>query len=316
MNVSLGFVLSKIFTYSLVHDMLAASVPIVLACMCAVISRQVNIINIAAEGIIMFGCFFGVMVSYFTGSWLLAVLVSVLLGVLISAIMAVAYLKYEVNIFVLGLCINMIGTACTRFLLQVIFKTSGNFVSEKVVPIPRINLPFLSDSAVLSSIFSGYTVTEILVIPLIILLWFMLYKSVWGLQLRSVGLNEMASYTSGIDVNRKKLVALLLSGAFAGLAGAHLSLGYSCMFIENMSGGRGYMGMAAMQFGAANPIWAALGCLLFGFSNSVANRLTPYGIPNQFVTMIPYVATILILAISVISQKIRSTRQESSLRKS
>lgn len=307
-------VLSKVFTYTLFHDMIAASVPIVLACMCAVISRQVNIINIAAEGIIMFGCFFAVMVSYFTGSWLLGVITSVLLGVLISAFMGFAYLKYDVNIFVLGLCINLIGPACTRFLLQTVFNTSGNLVDSRIVPIARVNLPFMNDNPVLKSLFSGYTVTELLVIPLVVFLWFLLYKTVWGLRLRSVGLNEMAASTSGIDINKKKMAALLLSGACAGLAGAHLSLGYSCLFIENMSGGRGFMGMAAMQFGGGNPIWAAIGCLLFGASNSLANRLTPYGIPNQFVTMIPYVATILVLSFSVIFQRAKERKAESSLR--
>ena len=307
-------VLSKVFTYTLFHDMIAASVPIVLACMCAVISRQVNIINIAAEGIIMFGCFFAVMVSYFTGSWLLGVITSVLLGVLISAFMGFAYLKYDVNIFVLGLCINLIGPACTRFLLQTVFNTSGNLVDSRIVPIARVNLPFLNDNPVLKSLFSGYTVTELLVIPLVVFLWFLLYKTVWGLRLRSVGLNEMAASTSGIDINKKKMAALLLSGACAGLAGAHLSLWYSCLFIENMSGGRGFMGMAAKQFGGGNPIWAAIGCLLFGASNSLANRLTPYGIPNQFVTMIPYVATILVLSFSVIFQRAKERKAESSLR--
>lgn len=307
-------IISNVFTYTIIHDMLAASVPIVLACMCAVISRQVNIINIAAEGIIMFGCFFAVMVSYFTGSWLLGVAAAVLLGVLISAFMGVAYLKYDVNIFVLGLCINLIGPACTRFLLQTIFHTSGNLVDTRIAPIARVNLPFLDDFPVLKSIFSGYTITEILVIPLVIFLWFLLYKTVWGLRLRSVGLNEMAAFTSGIDINKKKMAALLLSGACAGLAGAHLSLGYSCLFIENMSGGRGYMGMAAMQFGGGNPLLAALGCLLFGASNSIANRLTPYGIPNQFVTMIPYVATIVVLSVSVISQRLKQKQGESAIR--
>lgn len=312
--MSVVTILQNVFTYTLVHDMIAASVPIILACMCAVISRQVDIINIAAEGIIMFGCFFGVLVSYFTGSWLLAVLVSMGFGMLISAFMGWVYLKYDVNIFVLGLCINMMGSSGTRFLLQTIFQTSGNFVSEKVIPIPRINFSFLEGNPVLKSLFSGYTVTEWLVIPIVILIWFMLYKSVWGLRLRAVGMSEKAAVTAGIDVDGKKMAALIVSGACAGLAGAHLSLGYSCLFIENMSGGRGFMGMAAMQFGGANPLFAALGCLIFGLSNSVANRLTPYGIPNQFVTMIPYVATILILAGSVISGRIKLNKSESAIR--
>ena len=89
-------------------------------------------------------------------------------------------------------------------------------MDSRIVPIARVNLPFLNDNPVLKSLFSGYTVTELLVIPLVVFLWFLLYKTVWGLRLRSVGLNEMAASTSGIDINKKKMAALLLSGACAG----------------------------------------------------------------------------------------------------
>ena len=313
MDVSVSFILSRVFNYTLIHDAFVATIPILYACMCAVVSRQVDIINIAAEGIIMFGAFFGILISYYTGSWILAILAGIAIGIIISAFMAYAYLRYDVNIFVIGLSVNMIGASGTRFLLQTVLKTSGNFVSDKVVPIPRIRILAFSKMPVLKSLFSGYCVTEILAIPLVIILGFMLYKSVWGLRLRAVGLSETAASTAGIDVKQRKFVALVISGAFAGLAGVHLSLGYSSVFIEGMSGGRGFMGMAAMQFGNANPIWASLGCFLFGLSSSAANRLSPWGIPNQFVSMLPYVATVLVLSISVIIQKTRETKQNPSL---
>lgn len=306
-------ILEKIFSYTLIHDGFVATVPIFYACMCAVISRQANIVNIAAEGIIMFGAFFGFAASYFTGSWICGVLAGMLIGVLVSWFMGKAYLNYKVNIFVVGLSVNMIAASGTRFLLNAIFGANGNFVSDKVQAIAKVNLGFLNKSPVLSSLFSGYAVTDLFIIPLVIAVWYMLYKTVWGLRLRSVGLNPMASMTAGIDVRKKQMQALLLSGACAGIGGAHLSLGYSCFFIEGMSGGKGFMGMVAMQFGNANPLAAGVGCVFFGMSQSVASRIAPWGIPNQFVSMFPYVATTLVLAITVIIQRMKRRREESAL---
>lgn len=306
-------ILEKIFSYTLIHDGFVAAVPIFYACMCAVISRQANIVNIAAEGILMFGAFFGFAASYFTGSWICGVLAGMVIGVLVSWFMGKAYLNYKVNIFVVGLSVNMIAASGTRFLLNSIFGANGNFVSDKVQAIAKVNLGFLNENPVLSSLFSGYAVTDLLIIPLVIVVWYMFYKTVWGLRLRSVGLNPMASMTAGIDVRKKQMQALLLSGACAGIGGAHLSLGYSCFFIEGMSGGKGFMGMAAMQFGNANPLAAGVGCVFFGMSQSVASRIAPWGIPNQFVSMFPYVATTLVLAITVIIQRMKRRREESAL---
>ena len=314
MTVPLNVILSKVFTYSLVHDSIVCTIPILYACLCAVISRQANIINIAAEGIIMFGAFFGFATSYFTGSWILGCLAGILIGVLVSWVMAAAYLKYNVNIFVAGLSINMIATAGTRFLLNTVFHAQGNFVSPKVVPVPKVDFAFLDNSPVLKSLFSHYAVTEWLAFVVVAVIWFMLYKTVWGLRLRAVGQNEIAGLTAGINTKAKKMQALLLSGACAGLGGAHLSIGYSCLFIENMSGGRGFMGMAAMQFGNGNPLSAAIGCLLFGTSQSIANRVAPWGVPNQLINMMPYIVTVLVLTITVVVQQAQERKMNSSLR--
>ena len=148
---------------------------------------------------------------------------------------------------------------------------------------------------------------------LIILLQFFFYKTVWGLRLRAVGQFPEAAKTAGIKVNAIKYQAMLLSGLIGGLAGAHLSLGYSTQFIENMTNNRGFMGVAAMYFGGANPVLTTLGCLLFGFSDSVGARLQAYGIPSQFVLMMPYIVTIAVLAISMIAKISANKKRESSL---
>ena len=133
------------------------------------------------------------------------------------------------------------------------------------------------------------------------------------LRLRAVGQFPEAAKTAGIKVNAVKYQAMLLSGLIGGLAGAHLSLGYSTQFIENMTNNRGFMGVAAMYFGGANPVLTTLGCLLFGFSDSVGARLQAYGIPSQFVLMMPYIVTIAVLAISMIAKISANKKRESSL---
>lgn len=147
----------------------------------------------------------------------------------------------------------------------------------------------------------------------IIILQFLFYKTVWGLRLRAVGQFPMAAQTAGIRVNAVKYQAMLISGLIGGLAGAHLSLGYSTQFVENMTNNRGFMGVAAMYFGGANPVFTAIGCLLFGFSDSIGARLQAYGFPAQFVLMMPYLVTVLVLAVSMALKMKAARKRESAL---
>ena len=172
-------------------------------------------------------------------------------------------------------------------------------------------MTFLENVPVLSSLFNDWRFTEWFVIIFIILLQFIFYKTVWGLRLRAVGQFPMAAETAGIQANAVKYQAMLISGLIGGLAGAHLSLGYSTQFVENMTNSRGFMGVAAMYFGGANPVLTAMGCLLFGFSDSVGARLQAYGIPAQFILMMPYIVTIVVLAISM-AVKIQATKKKQS----
>ena len=123
----------------------------------------------------------------------------------------------------------------------------------------------------------------------------------------------LAAQTSGINVTLMKYQAIAISGLIGGLAGAHLSLGYSQMFVENMTNSRGFMGVAAMYFGGAHPVFTSVGCLVFGFSDSIGSRLQAYGVPSQIVLLMPYVVTIAVLAISMAAKISKENRKKSSL---
>lgn len=305
--------LQNIFNYSLIHATIRASTPILYATLAAVITQQADILNVGIEGIMLTSAFTAVSVSYFTGSWLLAVLAAMLVGLAVAGIIGIAHLKYKGDVFAVGMTVNILALALTRFFLNYIFQTNGNFYSEKIVPIPK-NISIFVNNEILDSIFNNYFLFEIIEIALVFSLWYLLFRTIWGLRLRSVGAFPLAAETAGINAFRKKMEVILYSGLIGGLGGAHLSLGYSTMFVENMTNGRGFMGVAAMYFGQANPVIAWLGTLLFGLADSVGSRLQAYGIAPQFILMIPYITTVLILAISL-SRKIKKEMMlKSSLR--
>ena len=305
--------LGKIFNLSLIYATFRASTPIIYAALCAAITQQANILNIGTEGIMLVGAFTAVAVSYFTGSWMLGILAAMLGGAFIAMIMAVSHIKYNSEICAIGMGVNLLAIALTKFMLQVFFHTSGSFSNPSIVPIPKLHMAFLENVPVLNSLFNDWRFTEWFVIIFIILLQFIFYKTVWGLRLRAVGQFPMAAETAGIQANAVKYQAMLISGLIGGLAGAHLSLGYSTQFVENMTNRRGFMGVAAMYFGGANPVLTAMGCLLFGFSDSVGARLQAYGIPAQFILMMPYIVTVAVLAISMAVKIQAGKKKQSSL---
>ena len=307
--------LAKIFNLSLIYATFRASTPIIYAALCAAITQQANILNIGTEGIMLIGAFTAVAVSLFTGSWIAGVLVAMLAGGLIAMIMAVGHIRYNSEICAIGMGINLLAIAVTKFLMQVIFKTNGTFSNPSIVPIPRISVPLLKNIPVLGEILNDWSLQNIHLYKFYILLFlqFLFYKTVWGLRLRAVGKLPIAAQTAGIHVNAVKYQAMFISGIIGGLAGAHLSLGYSRQFVENMTNSRGFMGVAAMYFGGGDPVLTAVGCLLFGFADSIGARLQAYGFPAQFVLMMPYLVTVLVLAVSMFIKIKTHKKKESSL---
>lgn len=305
-------ILSTIFTYQLFHAAIRCTVPIVYAALACSICKQANVFNMSVEGIMLFACFFAVAISYTTGSWVLAVVLCVLFGMAVSGFIAFAHLKLKSNIVVLAIAFNMLAVSGTRFLMPLVFGVKGSFYSKQVVGIPRLSIAALNANPVIKSLLNDYSMFEILCPLFIVGMWFLMYKTVWGLRLRTVGLNEMCAKTAGITPNKFKIQTLLIAGALGGLAGAHMSLGYVTMFTENMVSGRGYMGMAAMQFGAANPLIATIACIIFGLCDALGARVQQVGIPSQFVLMLPYIVTVLVLTIAMASYASKERKRRSA----
>lgn len=304
---------SNIINVSLIYATFRASTPIIYAALCAAITQQANILNVGTEGIMLMGAFMAVAISYTTGSWILGVLAAMLSGMFMAWIIAIGHIRYKADNCAIGMGVNLLAVALTKYLLNAILGQQGSFSDPKIIGIPKVHIPFLKNIPVLNDIFNDWSITEWFVIILVIVVWFVFYKTVWGLRLRAVGKFEQAAQTAGINVSGMKYQAILIAGLIGGLAGAHLSLGYSNLFRESMTNNRGFMGVAAMYFGNANPIFTAIGCLIFGFADSVGARVQAYGVPSQIVLLMPYVITIVVLVISLVSKQAAEKKKKSSL---
>ena len=304
---------SNIINVSLIYATFRASTPIIYAALCAAITQQANILNVGTEGIMLMGAFMAVAISYTTGSWMLGVLAAMLSGMFMAWIIAIGHIRYKADNCAIGMGVNLLALALTKYLLNAILGQQGSFSDPKIIGIPKVHIPFLKNIPVLNDIFNDWSITEWFVIILVIAVWFVFYKTVWGLRLRAVGKFEQAAQTAGINVNGMKYQAILIAGLIGGLAGAHLSLGYSNLFRESMTNNRGFMGVAAMYFGNANPIFTAIGCLIFGFADAVGARVQAYGVPSQIVLLMPYVITIVVLVISLVSKQAAEKKKKSSL---
>ncbi|UCF78644.1 MAG: ABC transporter permease [Candidatus Eiseniibacteriota bacterium] len=274
-----------------ISQMVRISVPYTLAAIGGTFSERGGVVNIALEGILLNGAFTCVLATHYTGNPWVGVLAAVAGGVATASVHAVVSITFKAEQIVSGLAINLLAMGATRFFLRIIFGSSSN--SERIAGLPEWDVPVLGDIPVLSTIFSSPLILATIVI--IFASQFVLFKTSFGLRLRSVGEHPEAADSLGVNVSRVRYAGVLLSGALAGLGGAWLAMDQHS-FTDGMSSGRGYIALAAMIVGKWNPLGAAGACLMFGAAESLQMQLQGQDVPTQFIQMIPYVATVVVLA--------------------
>jgi simple sugar transport system permease protein len=285
-----------VFNVANLQGMLRLATPVVLAGLCALITSRAGIMNIAGEGMMLFGAWFGVAGSYFFESAVVGVLAAMLSGLVIGGLFALFSLKFRANIIVMGIAINIFAVAATIFLTRMVFGMAGAFSDPRIQGLGPIDIPILKDIPIVGPLLSGYTFIVYLTWLLVALTAIFLYRTPWGLHLRAVGESPEAAETLGINVGRIRFGAVMASGVFASLGGVYLSLGHLQMFTDNMSAGRGFIGMAVNTFGGGEPLGVFLASLLFGFVDTIGWRLQGERIlPVYFISMLPYVATLVAL---------------------
>jgi simple sugar transport system permease protein len=269
--------------------------PIVLASLGGVFSERAGVTNIGLEGMMLTGAFAGVATSFFTGNPWLGVLAAVFTGGLLGLLHAILTVKFIGNQIVSGVSINIFAMGFTAFMSQVFWGSRG--ASESVQGLKEISIPIIKDVPIIGQIIGTHTPLVYIMLILTVVAQFVLFDTPLGLRIRAVGEYPAAADSAGINVFKTKYVSVIVSGMLAGLGGAFLSLGHLNLFAWGMTGGRGFIAMAAMIFGKWIPFGAFWASLFFGFSDALQMRLQSLGLlPPQIILSIPYVLTIAVLA--------------------
>ncbi len=276
--------MKDLFTVALLWSTMRLSTPLILAALGGLFSERSGVINIALEGMMLAGAFTAAAVTHATGNPIVGLVAGMGAGLLVALIHAVACIRYRADQVVTGTAINILMIGMPAFLSGAFFLSSGStpqIPKENLLPYTPIVIAFLLVPAA----------------------WYVLYKTPFGLRLRSVGENPEAADAAGVRVATMRYWGVLLSGVLAGIGGAYLSIGQSSLFTRNMTSGRGFIALAALIFGKWRPVQTLLACLLFGFTEAVSIQMQgvvklPSGedIPVQFIQMVPYILTIIVLA--------------------
>lgn len=276
---------------------LALSTPLIFGSMAGLVSERVGVVNIAIEGQLLAGAFTSALIASMTGSSFLGLLGAIVAGMLVSLILAVFSIKYVVEQVVVGVVVNMLVSGLTTFLHSSVMVRNAEFTNTPP-KYPVWEIPLLSDIPIIGPLLFQNTPIIYLMLVLVPVLTFAVFRTRWGLRMRAVGEHPKAADTVGINVSRTRFWNVILSGAIAGAGGSFFTLGSVGSFGADMSAGQGYIALAALIFGRWHPVYATLAALLFGFATNLKTLASQVGsqIPSELMAMVPYIVTILAVA--------------------
>ena len=284
--------MDEILVGTLIASTLRVSAPLILCALAGVLAERSGVVDLGLEGKMLFGAFAAAAAGVASNSLLVALLAACGVAVLLSWIHGYACVSHRGDQVVSGMALNIIAVGLTAVLCIAWFKQGGQ-------------TPPVSGDVRLTNIGEGLLAQNALVWITFVLVgavWWLIYRTRFGLRMRAVGENPYMVEAAGVSVLRLRYTALTLNGVLCGLAGAYLVLAQNASFGPNMTAGRGYMALAALIFGQWRPVPAMLACLLFGFLDTVAVRLQGVNLPHigevpvQAIQALPYVLTVLLLA--------------------
>lgn len=293
MSPLLESILSPEFGFAIIRVM----TPLLFPALGVAITSLAGSVNIALEGIMLISAFFGVIVSAFTGSLLLAMLAGIAAGVALAAVLGYFHLKLKADIILGAIALNLFASGFTIFLLYLLTGDKGSTSSLRSLVFPTIEIPLLNKIPVLGEILSGHNILTYTAIIMVLVYYIIVFRTPLGLRIRAVGQNPNAAASVGIKVDRIKLYALMLSGFFGALGGLYLSMGYVSWFSRDMTAGRGFIAIAAATLGGDLPLGTFLASILFGIVNAFAIYIASANIPSELIQMIPYLVTLIALTI-------------------
>jgi ABC-type uncharacterized transport system permease subunit len=275
---------------------LRMATPLIFASLGGIFSERAGIINIALEGMMITGAFSGVLVTYSLGNPWLGVCAAILAGGLLGLVHGILTIKFAGDQIVSGTGINIFALGFTAYMSQVVWGSRG--ASQSVQGLGTAPIPFLSDVPLIGEIIGKQSPLVYVALIAVVASYIILFKTPLGLRMRAVGEHPGAADTTGIKVYRTKYLCVIISGMLSGMGGAFLSLGHLSLFVNGMTGGRGFIALAAMILGGWSPFGAFGASLLFGFADALQMRLQSIGaLPSQIVLTLPYILTIIVLAV-------------------
>ena len=282
-----------------VLTIITASTPLLLAATGELVTEKAGVLNLGVEGMMLVGAIAAFATAVSTGSGLLAILVGAFSGVAVAAIFAVLTLTFLANQVATGLALTIFGVGLSALI-------GSSFVGISLEPLPQLNVEFLSTIPILGELLFGHDVLVYLSFIMILLAGYFLSKTRSGLILRAVGESHDSAHALGYSVLTVRYLAVLFGGFMSGLAGSYLSLVYTPLWAENMTAGRGWIALALVVFGTWRAGRIAFGAYLFGAITILQLHVQGWGIniASQFMTMLPYIATVIVL-VFISSDKIK-----------
>lgn len=289
MDVLGGISLTGVFA-----SMFRMAAPLLLASLGGLFTARAGIINLALEGIMLTGAFSGYVGAYLSGSLLAGVLSAMGGGVLMALVLGYLSINARANQTVAGVGINIAALGITSYLFKVFFTGQGLMQAPTF---GTLQIPLLSRIPFIGGVFFRQTLLVYIAFALVPAVWYVLYRTPLGLAIRATGEHPRAVDTLGGNVVRLRYFSVVMLGCLAGLGGACLTIGQTGAFAESITAGKGYIALATLIFGRFTPIGSLGSSLLFGFSEGLQLRLQTAGatIPHQFLTMLPYLFTMVAL---------------------
>ncbi|MBN1267792.1 MAG: ABC transporter permease [Anaerolineales bacterium] len=287
--------ITNIFTAGTLAATIRIATPLLFAAIGAALSLKVNLFNIAIEGFMLIAAFLAVFLSSRLGDPYLALAITLLITTATGLLYGFVTISLGSDHIIAGLGFNLLATGLTTWVLQSILHSPGGFMDPSVEGLPIFRLSFLPPDSFLGEVLAGHDILTYSAWILAVLAYLFVHQSGAGLRLRATGEHPLAATTAGIRTVLWQYLAAGLTGTFCGLAGASISLSHLQMFSQGMTAGRGFIAFAAATFAAGNIPGTALMAVLFAFFGSVAIRLEGFGLPTQFVQMIPYLVTLMAL---------------------
>ncbi|KXJ98435.1 MAG: nucleoside ABC transporter membrane protein [Acidobacteria bacterium OLB17] len=283
--------MGEIFTLALLFSSLRLATPLIFAALGGLFSERSGVINIALEGLMLAGAFTAAVVTYQTRDPYIGVLAGVAAGAALAFVYAVACIKFEADQVVAGMAINFLMIGLPALISGAIYDSAGSTPQiDKILQLPEF--------------YNRISIATIVALALVPVCWWIMYKTPFGLRIRATGEHPEAAETAGVNVIRLRYIAVTISGVLAGLGGAYLSIGQSSLFTRNMTAGRGFIALAALILAKWRPVPVLGACLFFGLTEALSiqiqgaswARIGGEEIPVQFIQIIPYLLTMIVLA--------------------